>query len=664
MKDVPEKRPLIPPLDKVQGGPTLGPGDLSEKEELIRVLAGQSLVGAFIYHRGRIVYINEAAARIIGYSIDETLDADFGGLQRFIHPDDLPFVTEQAERKERRDGEAISRYSYRVITKSGEVRWVEVFSQSFTYCGTSAIYGLVIEMTDGKHAEKALRESEGRYRLLAENATDVIWTTDMDLRFTYMSPSVVRVTGYDVRQAEARTLAETLTPASFELARKTFEEELALERSGKADPSRSRTLELEVCREDSSTVWMEVRMSFLRDQAGLPVGVLGVARDISDRKTAEEELLRARKLESLGILAGGIAHDFNNLLGAILANVSLARKDAGAGAKTLERLAEARKAALRARGLTKQLLTFSKGGQPVRRLASISGLLRDSASFALQRSGIRCIFDVQRDLYHAEIDEGQMYQVFNNLIVNASQAMGEGGTITVEAVNTAIEPGNPLRLHAGNYVRVSITDQGEGISSDNISRIFDPYFSTKESGVGLGLAVAHAIVRKHDGHISVESEPGVGATFRIYLPAFDKPLPAAPDKAASARRRGGRILLMEDEDVMREAAAEVLKDLGYEVAVATDGAEAVKTYRDAIRSGTPFDLIILDLTVPGKLGGKEAMEKLLETDPNVRAVASSGYSADPIMAEYKHHGFTAVLAKPYDMDEMAAVIQEAMGPAT
>ena len=379
-----------------------------------------------------------------------------------------------------------------------------------------------------------------------------------------------------------------------------------------------------------------------------------------ERTRAEEELLKARRIESIGLLAGGIAHDFNNLLTAILGNISLAKMNVTPEDKVFGRLLEAEKASMRASDLTHQLLTFAKGGAPIKRTASIAELLIDSASFALSGSNVKCEFDLPANLWPAEIDEGQISQVINNVIINADHAMTEGGLISVSAQNAIIGAGDHLPLKEGSYIKISIADQGTGIPDELLPKIFDPYFTTKPKGTGLGLTTCYSIVKRHDGLITAESEIGSGSTFYIYLPASEGKLSAEKSDSESPLRGNGMVLVMDDEEIIREVAGKMLRHLGYDVGYAADGSEAIELYTKALSEGRPFDAVIIDLTIPGGMGGKETIQKLTEIDPGIKALVSSGYSHGPIMAEYRKFGFCGVIAKPYKVEDLARSVHEAL----
>jgi signal transduction histidine kinase/ActR/RegA family two-component response regulator len=405
-----------------------------------------------------------------------------------------------------------------------------------------------------------------------------------------------------------------------------------------------------------NTLWMELNAILIKWKG--KAATLIFVRDITERKQLEEERQRVEKLESIGTLAGGIAHDFNNLLTGILGNITLAQRYVEPESQVADRLLEAERASLRAKDLTQQLLTFSTGGAPVKKTASIAELLQESATFALRGSKVRCEFSLPDDLWPVEVDEGQMSQVITNLILNADQAMPGGGTINIRAENTVIKGKGDLPLPKGNYIKITVKDQGIGIPKKHLAKIFDPYFTTKQKGSGLGLATAYSIIKNHGGYITVESEVGVGTTFYIYLPASKKPAPVKAKAKKEAPVRGkGRILVMDDEEMIRKMLSKMLPLDGYDVELAKDGAEAVELYKKARESGQPFDAVIMDLTIPGGMGGKEAIKKLLEIDPDVKAIVSSGYATDPIMADFKKYGFSAVVTKPYSFGELEKTLR-------
>ena len=380
-------------------------------------------------------------------------------------------------------------------------------------------------------------------------------------------------------------------------------------------------------------------------------------QDVTEKRKLEDEVAKANKLEDLGLLAGGIAHDFNNLLTAILGNVVLARIETEPDSEVAEILLEAERAAGRARDLTQQLLSFARGGAPVRRALSLAELLSESSSFMLRGSASRCEFTIADGLWPVEVDEGQISQVVQNLVINADEAMPGGGLIRVSAENVELGDGHGLPLPSGPYVRVSVADNGVGIPPEHLSRVFDPYFTTKRKGSGLGLASCYSIIKRHEGHINLQSDQGVGSTFSIYLPAARDAVQAEAMATAAPVKGDGLVLVMDDEEVVRNVLQRMLIRLGYRVETAADGREAVEMYKRAKAEEHPFDAVIMDLTVPGGMGGLDAMAELVRYDPAVRAVVSSGYSNDPVMSEYRRYGFLRMMSKPYRIEDLGQTLR-------
>ncbi|MDD5307962.1 MAG: PAS domain-containing protein [Deltaproteobacteria bacterium] len=506
---------------------------------------------------------------------------------------------------------------------------------------------LEAELAGCRSEMAVLAEKERLYRSLVESAEDVIFVVDRDGRVKYANPFAARWLGRTGDSIVGRTVPELFPPSVS--ARQTANLRKVFDTGESLHVTAITAL-------DSRETWLESWLIPSRNGAGEVVAVIGMSRDVTARQRALEEAAKAQRLEALGVLAGGIAHDFNNILSAIMGNISLAKLRLRGDPAALERLDEAERACPRARDLTRHLLTFAKGGAPQKTVVSIRRLLDDSAEFALSGSTCNVAMDIETDLLPAEVDGSQISQVVQNLVINAAQAMPRGGTILVSARNAVVEPGGPLPLAPGRYVEVAVTDFGQGIAPEHLARIFDPYFTTKEHGTGLGLATTYSIIKRHDGHVLAESRPGAGTTFRFFLPATDREPTGSVRTEPQRAMGGGRILFMDDERSLRDVAAEMLRDMGYEVTCARDGAEAACRYAEARKEGRPFAVAILDLTVQGGMGGREAGASILEIDPSARIIVSSGYSEDPIMSEYRSHRFYGAVAKPYGFSDLADVI--------
>ncbi len=565
---------------------------------------------------------------------------------------------------------------YRILALSHNLRacWsIPIFSTSGQTLGTFAMYyreakepdlrdwqllnaavylaGIAIERHQG--AEMLFAEKE-RMDVTLQAVGDGIITMDANLKIILFNPAAAELTGWG--QAEA--LGQEITALVKLLDPKT--------RHPIPDPP-ARVLETGRPDDSSTAVvlrsrqgnehWISYNAAPIHDNAGQLSGVVLALRDVTERQRLADEMLKASKLESMSILAGGIAHDFNNILMAVLGNLGLAQTYAQNHPKLHRQLEEAEKAALQAKNLTRQLLTFSKGGAPIKQTARLTEILRDTTQFALTGSNVQAQFNLLPDLWPVEVDRGQLSQVVQNLVINAVQAMPNGGKIFVNAENFHLT-GQELPLPAGRYLLISISDQGYGIEPAHLPRIFDPYFTTKEQGSGLGLAICFSIIRQHGGLITVNSEPGQGTTFQIYLPASSHALPAQISQKSDNMISGqGRVLVMDDEPSIRYVVRAVLLQLGYEVEVTADGAAAIEAYREAMNQGQPFDVVLMDLTVRGGMGGKEAVRVIRQLDPMAKVIASSGYSAELDLSRYQEYGFVNVVGKPYSIEELGQIVQ-------
>ncbi len=505
-----------------------------------------------------------------------------------------------------------------------------------------------------QQAENALIESEQKYRGLIERANDAIFVIDaesgtiLDVNkkgIELLGRSGEELIGIHHSQLHPsdetekyislfKTLASQLTPAD---------------------------IEYHVLHKDGYRIPVEISTSVMELEGNKIIQ--WIFRDIRERLQLEEEMQKAQRLESAGLMAGGIAHDFNNLLTAILGNISLAKIYAAPSDKITVRLADTEKAILRAQALTQQLLTFAKGGVPITKSVDLSETIRESTEFVLRGTNLKCDSNIPQKLWSVEADTGQINQVLHNLIINAYQVMPDGGECRVEAKNVVIDKADPIPLPAGKYIQISVHDKGPGITKEHLPRIFDPFFTTKAKGSGLGLSTSYAIIRKHGGLLTVDTEMGTGSTFHVYLPASAKPLSTETDikEGDDVITGDGRVLLMDDEEFIREIADELLSHLGYEVDLAVEGKEAIDFYKKAMDGGKPYDVVIMDLTIPGGMGGKETIVELKKIDPNVKAIVSSGYANDPILADYKKYGFTGMVPKPYKIEELSKALHEVIG---
>ena len=516
-----------------------------------------------------------------------------------------------------------------------------------------AVARLVEENTERRQAEQALRESESKYRQLFDNAPSAIYEIDfVRMKITSVNEVACNFVGYtkdEFAQLDPLTLITEESRALF-MDR--------MERMSRGE-SVSSIEEFEVIAKNGKRIWGLFNIKFIYKD-GKPVGANVVVHDNTYRKRTEEELLKSKKIESLGVLAGGIAHDFNNILATLRGNLSLAMMDMGPDDPLRAILDKAEQATERATGLTTQLLTFSKGGAPIKTISSMEEIIRESVTFVLTGSKCRCDFHLPKDLWSAEVDAGQINQVIQNLIINACQAMPEGGVITIQAENATVEDSDGLPFPCGKYVRIDVRDRGCGIPKEYLKSIFDPYFTTKEQGTGLGLSIVNSIVRQHRGYIEARSEIGEGTEFRIFFPASPKHTPASAKTSDETHYGHGRILVMDDEEHIRNLLNEMLTRLGYEPHLTKDGTEAVSLYEQGLLNDERFDAVILDLTVPGAWGGKEAMELLRIMDPDVRAIVASGYFNDPILANYKDYGFCEMIVKPFNVQQVSLAVVNAL----
>ena len=503
-------------------------------------------------------------------------------------------------------------------------------------------------LAERNQARAELQEAVRKMTDILEKTSDGFFAVDRDWKFTFVN-----------RQAEKLLdrHREDLIGKDFWVELPEFTRE-AFEKNYRRAMSEQVAVEFE-----ASDASGKVCFELLAYPSGGGVSVF--LRDVTDRKRVEEERLTTGKLESLGTLAGGIAHDLNNLLTVISGNIGLAQIEApGSPANLLSFLSRAGEAAQHAAQLSNQLLTFSKGGTPLKRVVSISDLVTQAAEFSLHGSNLRSDLDIQAGLWRSPVDPAQIEQVINALIINAREAMPSGGIVRVSARNLEIDANSGLPIRPGRYVQVQVADNGRGIQKRLVTKIFDPYFTTKSTGTGLGLSISYSVVKKHGGLLHLERTSADGSTFTFYLPATDSepPVPEATLENEIFSFNHQRVLVMDDEAAIRDLTSELLGTLGYKVTTVPDGAEALKKYELAMRTGETFQAVILDATIRGGMGGVATMERLRDLDPNVTAIICSGYSDDAALAEFLTYGFRAALPKPFTRHELANVLQRAFEP--
>ena len=516
------------------------------------------------------------------------------------------------------------------------------------------------EIASRIRAEKTLAEEKELLSVTLRSIGDGVISTDSKGRVVLMNKTAEELTGWKEQEAIGREFTEVF-PIVNGTTRKPMENPVhKVLSTGEVVELANNTVLL--ARDGKERLIADSAAPVLDSQNRI-LGVVLVFRDVTEKYRLEEELARTYKLESLGVLAGGIAHDFNNLLTGIMGNLSLAKKLAGENLKVAERLDAAEKAIVRARDLAGQLLTFARGGAPVKEVVDIKKLIQETANFALAGTNVRCELEFDEPLWAAEVDYSQISQVIHNLIINARDAMPGGGIITVKCENCLVsEEENKLPLKPGKYLKIIVADQGHGIPERYLSRIFEPYFTRKKGGHGLGLSIVYSIVKRHEGHISVASKEGYGTTFKIYLPATEEKVEQKKISAVQTSiQRGGRVLVMDDDELVGDIAIQALEELGFEADLARDGTEAIELYKKAMQAGSPYLAVIMDITIPGGMGGKEAIKYLKEIDPQVKAIVSSGYANDPVMAQYKDYGFAGVLAKPYTLEALEDVLMTVLG---
>jgi len=515
------------------------------------------------------------------------------------------------------------------------------------------------DISERKISEIALASERERLAVTLQSIGDGVITTDLDGKIVLINKISELLTGWSQQEAIGRPVEQVFNIINEKTGKLCDNPVDAVLSSGKIVGLANHTA---LIARDGTQYSIEDSGAPIYDNENKMIGVVLVFRDVTEAKRTAEKFLKIKKLESLGVLAGGIAHDFNNILVAILGNIELAGMYVDSSSEAYPLLKEAKEASLRAKGLTQQLLTFSKGGEPVKQKTPIGDTIIESANFVLRGSSISCQFTIPEDLWLVDIDSGQISQVIQNLVLNAKQSMPEGGQIKVSCTNnTDIVPETLGNSADKQYIRISVEDTGYGISDEHLDKIFDPYFTTKKEGSGLGLAISYSIIRKHEGEITVQSKRGGGTVFSIYLPISSEQKTRDLSLTDSIPEMNkAKILIMDDEPIVLRSAKQMLNFLGHEVLLAENGNEAIEIFIEQRKNGTPVDLIILDLTVPGGMGGKEAVEEIVNIDPEAKVIVTSGYSNDPILANCQQYKFKTAITKPFLMEELDKAISDAL----
>lgn len=644
---------------------------LKESEEKYRTILENIEDGYFeVDIAGNLTFFNDSLCRMLGYSKEEMIGMNN---RKYTDPENAKKLYE-AFNKVYRTGEPIKGFGWEVIAKDGTKLFDEVSVSLMKDAKGKPIgfRGIARDITERKRMEQALRESEAKYRLLAENSTDVIWTADMDLNVTYISPSVYRARGYTQEEIMAMRLADQMTPNSIALAIRILSEELAVEAREDRDLKRSRKLDLEFTCKDDSTYWSEVNLTFIRDSEGKAVGILGVSRDITERKRAEEEkailqeeLRQSQKMEAVGGLAGGIAHDFNNLLTVISGNCQLSLLELKEGDSRRGNIEEIKVAADRATSLTRQLLAFSRRQVLDMKALNLNTVIKELEKMLRRMIGedVELVTSLADDLGMVKTDPGWIEQVIMNLAVNARDAMPSGGKLIIETNNAELDEPyarSHVALKPGLYVKLCVRDTGVGIAPEVRDHIFEPFFTTKKKGkgTGLGLSTVYGIVKQSGGSIRVYSEPGLGTTFHIYLPRVDESLEDMRKKVTREELPGGgeTILVVEDEEDVRRLAVRILEREGYTVLEASCGNDALVLSKD---HKEPIHMVLTDVVMPG-MSGLQLADQLIHVHPKMKVLYMSGYTDNGVFHQGNLKEGVNYIQKPFTIDGLMKKMREVL----
>ena len=638
--------------EKKQIALTLSRSALAISEARYRNMFQENRTVQMVIHPGtrRIVDANGAACAFYRASFEQLTSMRMSDLI------DRTGVVDPQHQRQGEDGEMLIE---RHRTTDGTMRHVEVRTSPFEGHGRRLLYAIIHDVQDQIEARDARRATEERLSATIAAMADAVLVVNNEGVITLTNSAAGTLLGLEHDALIGQSLVDRYSVRDSATREFQHERIEALARSGVAARA---PFTMVLTQQSGAEILVSEASAHLQGPDGTVEGAVFVVRDVTEQRRLETESLRAERFQSLGVLAGGIAHDFNNILTGVFGHVAMAKTCSEDAEKVEARLARANEALGRARDLTGRLMTFAKGGAPLRRAAPLDELIQEAVRFAVRGSHVAAHVSIADDLESASVDQGQVHQVLHNMLINACQAMPEGGEVRVRAENTRLEVGQVAHLPAGRYIRIEVEDEGTGIPAENLERVFEPYFTTKEAGSGLGLASAFSVVRNHDGHIEVQSVLGSGTTFTIYLPATDQAIEEADPEAAVALPRGGmRILLLDDDDDVRLVMREQLEGLQYEVDTVATAEDAVRVYGEALEVGQPHDLVILDLLLPGGPSGQDVLDTLVSLDPTIRAVACSGQASHASMRDPRRNGFCATLPKPFTGTELETLLAKVLG---
>jgi PAS domain S-box-containing protein len=620
---------------------------LQNEKDRYKALHEATFGGIIIHDQGEILDCNQSLSGITGYSVAELVGMN---ARRLMPPDLFEQDLQHNGIGSQSDCEAEG------VRKDGSRYPMALREKDISYKGRNVKVIEIRDITERKQTEVALQESESRLRSILLNLPIAIMLTDDQEQIRFRNKRFSQLFGYS--EEDLKTLDEWWL--------KAYPDENIRQRGVE-------TWEAAIQKKHSENTYFGAFETTIRCQDGtlrsvaisrinLEKMLLTAFIDVTERKRMEEEHQQIGKLNTIGTLAGGIAHDFNNILTALYGNISLAQKKLPCDHPAFPFIESATKSMESATRLTSQLLTFAKGGEPVKTSLCLADLIKEVVDFNLSGSNVKPQIDEPDDLWLANVDPGQIQQVFGNLTINAKQAMPDGGHLSIALENVELTAGSIAGLEPGNYIRITVADEGVGIEPAYLERIFEPYFTTKQTGSGLGLATSYSIIKRHGGHINVSSELGVGTTFTLYIPAAptQKLLPKKTELATEHPIQQAKILVMDDEEMIRITLAAMLEEFSYSVETCTEGQQALDLYRQASEQGAPYDLVILDLTIPGGIGGKETSQNILAFDPNAKIVISSGYAEDQLMAEQDKFGLAGIIAKPYTMSSLQKTLLQVL----